>query len=79
FLTQRSTFVARTLVEQSRRLGELITLVDVLIERVPSQSAQDAGFEQQYARYIANRHRTLTIYGIDVQQAGEWPLDTAYL
>ncbi|WP_431984320.1 NACHT domain-containing protein [Streptomyces qinglanensis] len=79
FLTQRSTFVARTLVEQSRRLGDLVTLVDVLIERVPSQSAQDAGFEQQYARYIANRHRTLTIYGIDVQQASEWPLDTAYL
>ncbi|MBQ0868209.1 NACHT domain-containing NTPase [Streptomyces sp. RK75] len=79
FLTQRSTFVARTLVEQSRRLGELITLVDVLIERVPSQSAQDAGFEQQYARYIANKHRTLTIYGIDIQQASEWPLDTAYL
>ncbi|MEW2222200.1 NACHT domain-containing protein [Streptomyces sp. NPDC006990] len=79
FLTQRSTFVARTLVEQSRKLGDLVTLVDVLIERVPSQSAQDAGFEQQYARYIANRHRTLTIYGIDVQQASEWPLDTAYL
>ncbi|MBO8196579.1 NACHT domain-containing protein, partial [Streptomyces oryzae] len=79
FLTQRSTFVARTLVEQSRKLGDLVTLVDVLIERVPSQSAQDAGFEQQYGRYIANRHRTLTIYGIDTQQANEWPLDTAYL
>ncbi|MGP3987885.1 NACHT domain-containing protein [Streptomyces sp. 3N207] len=79
FLTQRSTFVARTLVEQSRKLGDLVTLIDVLIERVPSQSAQDAGFEQQYARYIANRHRTLTIYGIDIQQASEWPLDTAYL
>ncbi|UNZ17952.1 NACHT domain-containing protein [Streptomyces sp. 891-h] len=79
FLTRRSTFVARTLVEQSRKLGDLVTLVDVLIERVPSQSAQDAGFEQQYARYIANKHRTLTIYGIDVQQASEWPLDTAYL
>ena len=47
FFTQRSTFVARTLVEQSRRLGELITLVDVLIERIPSQSARDAEFEQQ--------------------------------
>ncbi|MGI5349610.1 NACHT domain-containing protein [Streptomyces sp. CA-250714] len=79
FFTQRSAFVARTLVEQSRKLGDLVTLVDVLIERVPSQSAQDAGFEQQYARYIANRHRTLTIYGIDTQQANEWPLDTAYL
>ncbi|GAA2606914.1 NACHT domain-containing protein [Streptomyces axinellae] len=79
FFTQRSTFVARTLVEQSRRLGELITLVDVLIERIPSQSARDADFEQRYARYIANKHRKLTIYGIDLQQASEWPLDTAYL
>ncbi|MDJ1138029.1 NACHT domain-containing protein [Streptomyces iconiensis] len=79
FFTQRSTFVARTLVEQSRRLGELITLVDVLIKRVPSQSAQDAGFEQQYARYIANKHCKLTIYGVDLQQASQWPLDTAYL
>ncbi len=79
FFTQRSTFVARTLVEQSRRLGELITLVDVLIERIPSQSARDAEFEQSYARYIANKHCKLTIYGIDLQQASEWPLDTAYL
>ncbi|MDI6413425.1 NACHT domain-containing protein [Streptomyces albus] len=79
FFTQRSAFVARTLVEQSRTLADLVTLVDVLIERLPSQSAQDAEFEQQYARYIANRHRTLTIYGLDLQQASEWPLDTAYL
>lgn len=87
FFTQRSPFVARTLVDQSRRLGDLVRLVDVLVARLPSQSAQDAAFEQQYARYIANRHRTLTIHGIDLQQAGdpraefggEWPLETAYL
>ncbi|NSC23180.1 NACHT domain-containing protein [Streptomyces albus subsp. chlorinus] len=79
FFTQRSPFVTRTLVEQSRKLADLVTLVDVLIDRIPSRSAQDAEFEQQYARYIANRHRTLTIYGIDLQQASEWPLDTAYL
>ncbi|GEB53664.1 NACHT domain-containing protein [Streptomyces cacaoi] len=79
FFTQRSTFVARTLVEQSRTLAELVTLVDVLIERIPARSAQDAEFEQGYARYVANRHCTLTIYGIDMQQASEWPLDTAYL
>ena len=79
FFTQRSTFVARTLVEQSCQLGELIVLVDVLIRRVPSQPAQDAEFEHRYARYVANKHCTLTIYGIDLQQASEWPLDTAYL
>ncbi|MFG3260489.1 NACHT domain-containing protein [Streptomyces sp. NPDC048172] len=79
FFTQRSTFVARTLAAQSQQLRDLVTLVDVLIERVPSQSAQDAAFERQYAQHIAKRHSSLTIYGIDLHHAREWPLDTAYL
>ncbi|MDH6214552.1 NACHT domain-containing protein [Streptomyces pseudovenezuelae] len=79
FFTQRSAFVARTLVEQSRRLDELIRLTDVLVERLTSRTAQDAVFEQQYARYIATRHSHLTIYGIDLDECREWPLDTAYL
>ena len=52
FFTQRSTFVARTLVEQSGQLTELITKIDILIERLPSQSAQDAAFERRYADYM---------------------------
>ncbi|GAA2104898.1 NACHT domain-containing protein [Streptomyces albiaxialis] len=79
FFTQRSTFVARTLAAQSQQLRDLVTLVDVLIQRVPSQSAQDAAFERQYAQHVAKRHSSLTIYGIDLHHAREWPLDTAYL
>ncbi|MFD8593177.1 NACHT domain-containing protein [Streptomyces sp. NPDC059637] len=41
----------------------------------------DAAFEARYREYVAAKHSTLTIYGIDLHgpsRAG-WPLDTAYL
>ncbi|MFC8305246.1 NACHT domain-containing protein [Streptomyces olivaceus] len=78
FLTQRSTYVARQQTVQTQQLARLVQAVDVLLERLPSQSAEDAGFEERYADHIAARYGTLTIYGLD---AGirEWPLDTAYL
>ncbi|WP_063736725.1 NACHT domain-containing protein [Streptomyces sp. RTd22] len=80
FFTQRSTFVARTLVEQSGQLTELITKIDILIERLPSQSAQDATFERRYADYTIKKHGTLTIVGIDLSHSeATWPLDAAYL
>ncbi|BBJ41984.1 ATP-binding protein [Streptomyces antimycoticus] len=80
FFTQRSAFVPRTLVEQSGRLSELITKIDILIERIPSQTAQDAGFERRYAEYMIGKHSTLTIVGIDLSHAeATWPLDAAYL
>ncbi|GLV79305.1 NACHT domain-containing protein [Streptomyces hygroscopicus] len=80
FFTQRSTFVARTLVEQSGQLNELITKIDILIERIPSQSAQDARFERRYAAYMIGKHSALTIVGIDLSHAeATWPLDAAYL
>ncbi|MGD6744788.1 NACHT domain-containing protein [Streptomyces sp. BH106] len=80
FFTQRSTFVARTLVEQSRGQAELLAKTDELIARTPPADAADTAFEERYARYIADRHRHLTIYGIDLLEAPErWPLDVAYL
>ncbi|MGP4049226.1 NACHT domain-containing protein [Streptomyces sp. 2A115] len=79
FLTQRSTFAARSLVEQSRQLSELITRTDILIQRLSSQSAEDAGFEERYAAHIAKKHSLLTIYGVDLNESRDWPLDTAYL
>lgn len=79
FFTQRSPFVARTLVEQSRRLRDLIDRTDILIERLGSQPAEDAGFEKRYAAHIARKHSSLTIYGIDLAESRQWPLDTAYL
>ncbi|GAA1711042.1 NACHT domain-containing protein [Streptomyces yatensis] len=80
FFTQRSAFIPRTLVEQSGQLSELITKIDILIERIPSQTAQDAGFERRYAEYMIGKHSTLTIVGIDLGHAeATWPLDAAYL
>ncbi|MET8486432.1 NACHT domain-containing protein [Streptomyces tendae] len=78
FLTQRSTYVARRQTVQTQQLSRLIQAVDVLLERLPSQSAEDAGFEERYADHVAARYGTLTIYGLDAGTR-EWPLDTAYL
>ena len=78
FLTQRSTYVARRQTDQTQQLARLVQAVDVLLERLPSQSAEDAGFEERYADHIAARYGTLTIYGLDAGTR-EWPLDTAYL
>ncbi|MFE1173465.1 NACHT domain-containing protein [Streptomyces sp. NPDC058773] len=80
FFTQRSTFVARTLVQQSRSLDSLITLIDEFLERHPSPRAADAAFERRYLAYIARKHGRLTIYGIDLTHSPDrWPLDAAYM
>jgi hypothetical protein len=76
-LTQRSTFVARTLVEQSRRLEHLVRATDLLVERIPPQSSADLLFEEKYGRHIVRRHGQLTIHGVDLDE--RWPLDDAYL
>ncbi|MER7988931.1 NACHT domain-containing protein [Streptomyces noursei] len=78
FFTQRSTFVARTLVENSRGIEELSRKIDVLIERTPSPA--DAPFEERYGQYIARKHGKLSIFGLDLSESPEiWPLDAAYL
>ncbi|MCL3998648.1 NACHT domain-containing protein [Streptomyces lavenduligriseus] len=80
FFTRRSTFVARTLVEQSRAQAELIAKVDELIARTPRPDARDAAFERRYLPYLADRHDHITIYGIDLRDSPDrWPLQVAYL
>ncbi|MFF9023988.1 NACHT domain-containing protein [Streptomyces eurythermus] len=80
FFTRRSTFVARTLVEQSRAQAELIAKVDELIARTPRPDARDAAFERRYLPYLADRHDHITIYGIDLRDSPDrWPLEVAYL
>ncbi len=80
FFTQRSTFVAATLVEQARRQAELIAKVDQLIARTPMTGGTDPAFEQRYLAHVATKHSHLTIYGIDLVNSPErWPLDAAYL
>ncbi|GGQ43988.1 NACHT domain-containing protein [Streptomyces mutabilis] len=80
FFTRRSTFVARTLVEHSRRQAELIAKVDELIARSPRPDARDTAFERRYLPYVAERHNHLTIYGLDLRDSPDrWPLEVAYL
>ncbi|MEV7193833.1 NACHT domain-containing protein [Streptomyces sp. NPDC093510] len=80
FFTQRSTFVAATLVAQSRGQDELIAKVDELISRRPVSGAEDSAFERGYRAYVAKKHGKLTIFGIDLADSpGKWPLDAAYM
>ncbi|MFF9052395.1 NACHT domain-containing protein [Streptomyces erythrochromogenes] len=80
FFTQRSTFVAHALVQQTRGLAELTAKVDELIRRDPLPGAEDTAFEQLYLPYVARKHAKLTIYGIDLGNSPtRWPLDAAYL
>ncbi|MFG2641421.1 NACHT domain-containing protein [Streptomyces sp. NPDC048370] len=80
FFTQRSTFVARTLVEQTRGQSELNAKVDEVIRRTPRVDARDAEFERRYLAHVARKHGSLQIYGVDLEGAPEkWPLDVAYL
>ncbi|MEU4682856.1 NACHT domain-containing protein [Streptomyces xinghaiensis] len=77
FFAKRSTFVARTLVEEARRTQHLVEAVDLLIQRLPARYAEDAAFEERYRRHLVHRHGRLTIFGIDVDD--DWLLDDAYL
>lgn len=80
FFTQRSTFVAHTLVQQTRAVDELILKVDELIRRSTLPGGEEAAFEQAYLAHITNKHGKLTIYGIDLDSSpARWPLDVAYL
>ncbi|ONK14390.1 NACHT domain-containing protein [Streptomyces sp. MP131-18] len=77
FFTRRSTFIARTLVEQTRQNQEIADRLKALAERAPGQTATDTEFEDRYRRYVAGRHGQLTIFGLELDT--QWPLDDAYL
>ncbi|MFD3331677.1 NACHT domain-containing protein [Streptomyces sp. NPDC058700] len=80
FFTRRSTFVARSLVEQTRGQTELIAKIDEIIRRTPRVDGRDADFERRYLTHLAKKHGRLTIYGIDLHESPDrWPLDMAYL
>lgn len=80
FFTQRSTFIARSLVEQTRGQTELIAKLDEVIRRTPRADGRDTAFERRYLDHLAKKHGRLTIYGIDLHHSPDrWPLDLAYL
>ncbi|GGY44466.1 ATP-binding protein [Streptomyces omiyaensis] len=78
--TRSPSFVARTLVEQTRGQAALAAKLDAVAAANPAPLAEDAAFERRYLAHLARRHGHLTIYGIDLHDSGEdWPLDVAYL
>ncbi|MCX4630598.1 NACHT domain-containing protein [Streptomyces sp. NBC_01443] len=77
YLTTLPGFGARADVELVRRTGELARAVDRLGDR--SSGAAHA-FEEQYARYVAETHSRLQLFGLTLSHARqEWPLDLAYI
>ncbi|MFG2722813.1 NACHT domain-containing protein [Streptomyces sp. NPDC048416] len=80
FFTQRSTFVASGIVQQSRRQAQFTDKMDELISRTPRSDGHDTAFERRYLAHVAHKHGKLTIYGLDLTNSpGTWPLDAAYL
>ncbi|MFF8657193.1 NACHT domain-containing protein [Streptomyces huasconensis] len=81
FFSEQPGFAARTQVEQSREIRAQSERLERILERLPDVSAQDARFEEEYARYVVQYHGRLTIHGVDLREpAGqEWPLEAAYL
>ncbi|MEU4731335.1 NACHT domain-containing protein [Streptomyces sp. NPDC023588] len=77
YATTLPNFGARTDVELVRRTGELARAVHRLGDR--SDGAAHA-FEERYARYIAETHGRLQLFGVTFSRSRqEWPLDVAYL
>ncbi|WP_237537591.1 NACHT domain-containing protein [Streptomyces sp. SID2999] len=80
FFSRRSTFVARTVVEQSRAQARTAAGVEELLVRTRRPDTLDRDFETSYLSHLAKKHGRLTIYGIDLTNSpGRWPLDAAYL
>ncbi|MEV1007444.1 NACHT domain-containing protein [Streptomyces sp. NPDC049881] len=77
FFTRRSTFIARTLVEQTRQSERALNALKLLAARLPDRASEDAAFEERYRRYLVGRHGRLTVFGLDLDD--DWPLDDAYI
>ncbi|MFF3216149.1 NACHT domain-containing protein [Streptomyces sp. NPDC002886] len=80
FFTTRSTYIPAALVQSAHRQAETIAKIDALLARIPRQDGRDAEFERTYLAYLATRHNTLTIFGLDLAPgSARWPLDLAYV
>ncbi|MEU2394398.1 NACHT domain-containing protein [Streptomyces sp. NPDC007369] len=83
YLTTLPSFGARTDVELVRRTGELQRTVDRLADRADgTDRAAGAAhaFEERYARYVADTHGRLRLFGLTTGlRREEWPLDLAYI
>ncbi|GAA0279252.1 NACHT domain-containing protein [Streptomyces polychromogenes] len=78
YLTTLPSFGARAEVELVRRAGALQRSVD----RLAGRAGDGAGhaFEERYARWVADTHGRLQLFGLTTGRAREeWPLDLAYI
>ncbi|MFH7597136.1 hypothetical protein WDV06_18845 [Streptomyces racemochromogenes] len=77
YLTTLPSFGARADVELVRRTGALQRSVDRLAERGDGTAH---AFEERYARWMADTHGRLRLFGLTTGRAREeWPLDLAYI
>ncbi|MEV7543404.1 NACHT domain-containing protein [Streptomyces sp. NPDC089915] len=77
YLTTLPSFGARAEVELVRRTGALQRSVDRLADRADGAAH---AFEERYARYVADTHGRLQLFGLTTGRAREeWPLDLAYI
>ncbi|MEU5806781.1 NACHT domain-containing protein [Streptomyces sp. NPDC047718] len=83
YLTTLPSFGARADVELVRRTGELQRTVDRLAERADGAdrvAATAHAFEERYARYVADTHGRVQLFGLTTgRRREEWPLDLAYI
>ncbi|MEU8435606.1 NACHT domain-containing protein, partial [Streptomyces sp. NPDC029216] len=78
YLTTLPSFGARAEVELVRRTGALQRSVDRLAEAGGDGAGQ--AFEERYARWVADTHGRLQLFGLTTGRAREeWPLDLAYI
>ncbi|MEE1818957.1 NACHT domain-containing protein [Streptomyces sp. SP18ES09] len=79
-LTAEPSFPARAAVEQVRTADRTRDAVESLIAERPRPEAAALAFEERYARYVAQTHGRLELFGLTLgRSAREWPLDTAYI
>ncbi|MER0444892.1 NACHT domain-containing protein [Streptomyces sp. Edi4] len=80
-LTAHPSFAARAAVEQTRAADSARKLIEDVRDRVgPRPDAATLAFEEKYARYVAQAHGRLELFGLTLgRSASEWPLDTAYI
>lgn len=77
YVTTLPGFGARADVELVRRVGELGRALDRMGNKLGGASHS---FEERYARYIAETHGRLQLFGLTLSRSRrEWPLDVSYI
>lgn len=78
YVTTLPGFGARADVELVRRMGDLGRALDRMGNKLGGGAAP--AFEERYARYIAETHGRLQLFGLTLSRSRrEWPLDVAYI